>query len=76
MAIYLELESVEQVAPMLELLRSEYGLMETQVTPPRSGTAPHVGMEVLVRVPQKLSTQENLKRFTSLDGVVFALRNV
>jgi hypothetical protein len=33
-------------------------------------------MEVLVRVPQKLSTQENLKRFTSLDGVVFALRNV
>ena len=76
MAIYMELTSVDRVAPMLDLLRTEYGLMEVQVTPPRSGTAPHVGMEILVRVPQKLSTQENLKRFTALDGVVFALRNI
>ena len=76
MAIYLELENVAAVAPMLEMLRTEYGLMEAQVTPPRSGTAPHVGMEILVRVPQKLSTAANLQRFTDLDHVVFALRNV
>lgn len=76
MAIYLELENVDAVAPMLEMLRTEYGLMEAQVTPPRSGTAPHVGMEILVRVPQKLSTTENLKRFSDLEHVVFALRNV
>ena len=76
MAIYLELEDVSAVAPMLEMLRTEYGLMEVQVTPPRSGTSPHVGMEILVRVPQRLSTQENLKRFATLKGVVFALRNV
>ena len=72
----MELESVDEVADMLELLRDEYGLMEVQVTPPRSGHHPHVGMEILVRVPQKLSTRENLKRFTALKGVVFALRNV
>ena len=76
MATYLELESVDAVAPMLEMLRTEYGLMEAQVTPPRSGTAPHVGMEILVRVPQKLSTAANLQRFTDLEHVVFALRNV
>ena len=76
MAIYLELENVDAVAPMLEMLRTEYGLMEAQVTPPRSGTPPHVGMEILVRVPQKLSTAANLRRFTDLDHVVFALRNV
>ena len=76
MAIYLELEHVDAVSPMLELLRNEYGLMEVQVTPPRSGTAPHVGMEILVRVPQKLSTEENLKRFSDLPRVVFALRNI
>lgn len=76
MAIYLELDNVDAVAPMLEMLRTEYGLMEAQVTPPRSGTAPHVGMEILVRVPQKLSTAANLQRFTDLDHVVFALRNV
>ena len=76
MAIYLELDHVDAVAPMLEMLRTEYGLMEAQVTPPRSGTPPHVGMEILVQVPQKLSTTENLKRFTELERVVFALRNI
>ena len=76
MAIYLELEHVDAVSPMLDLLRNEYGLMEVQVTPPRSGTAPHVGMEILVRVPQKLSTEENLTRFSGLPRVVFALRNI
>ena len=76
MAIYLELEDVDAVAPMLEMLRTEYGLMEAQVTPPRSGTSPHVGMEILVRVPQKLSTSENLRRFAELPRVVFALRNI
>ena len=76
MAIYLELDNVDAVAPMLEMLRTEYGLMEAQVTPPRSGTSPHVGMEILVRVPQKLSTAANLRRFTDLEHVVFALRNV
>ena len=76
MAIYLELEDVSAVAPMLEMLRTEYGLMEAQVTPPRSGTAPHVGMEILVQIPQKLSTAENLKRCTDLPRVVFALRNI
>ncbi len=76
MAIYLELEHVDAVSPMLDLLRNEYGLMEVQVTPPRSGTAPHVGMEILVRVPQKLSTEENLRRFSGLPRVVFALRNI
>ena len=76
MAIYLELENVDAVAPMLEMLRTEYGLMEAQVTPPRSGTPPHVGMEILVRVPQKLSTAANLRRFTELDHVIFALRNI
>ena len=76
MAIYLELDNVSSVAPMLEMLRTEYGLMEAQVTPPRSGTPPHVGMEILVRVPQKLSTAANLRRFSDLEHVVFALRNV
>ncbi len=76
MAIYLELDHVEAVAPMLDMLRTEYGLLEAQVTPARSGTAPHVGLEILVRVPQKLSTEENLKRFSELERVVFALRNI
>ena len=52
MAIYLELDNVDAVAPMLEMLRTEYGLMEAQVTPPRSGTPPHVGMEIYIILKQ------------------------
>ncbi len=76
MAIYLELSTVEIVRPLLTLLRAEYGLLEVQITPPRSGTSPHTGMEILVRVPPKMSIEENLARFDALDGVVFALRNI
>ena len=76
MALYLELEDVGAVRPLLELLRAEYGLLEAQVTPPRSGTSPHVGMEILVRVPQPLTPEQNYERFSSLAHVVFVLRNV
>ena len=76
MAIYLELDHVDAVRPTLDMLRTEFGLLEAQVTPPRSGTPPHVGMEILVRVPQKLSTEANLNRFSALPRVVFALRNL
>ncbi len=76
MALYLELMDIDAVRPMLSLLRTEYGLLEAQVTPARSGTAPHVGLEVLVRVPQRMTVQENLLRFEQLEGVVFVLRNI
>jgi hypothetical protein len=61
---------------MLERLRGEFGLLEAQVTPPRSGALPHVGMEVLLRVPHKVSVEENLARVSALERVVFALRNI
>ncbi len=76
MAIYLELTSVDAVAPMLETLRGTHELLEAQVTTPRSGTAPHVGLEILVRVPNKMSLEENLVRFGELENVVFVLRNI
>ena len=76
MSIYLELDNVDAVRPLLDTLRADFGLMEVQVTPPRSGTSPHVGMEVLLRVPHKMSVEENLARVAALDRVVFALRNI
>ncbi len=76
MTVYLELDEVASVRPMMALLSAEYGLLEVQVTPPRSGTAPHVGMEILVRLPHKMTIEENLARLAALDHVVFALRNI
>lgn len=76
MAVYLELTDVSAVKPLTELLRASYCLLEVQVTPPRSGTSPHVGMELLVRMPLRVSVEENLARFGELPNVVFVLRNV
>lgn len=76
MAIYLEIDHVESVAPLQEQLRDEYGLMEIHVTTPRSGHSPHVGLEILVRVPPKMGLEDNLDRFKRIEHVVFAIRNI
>lgn len=73
--VYLELREVGEVQKMLELLKRDFGGVEMQVTPPRSGTAPHVGVEALVQIPPKSSLENELSRLEKLDGVVFALLN-
>ena len=76
MSVYLELDNVDAVRPLLDTLRADFGLLEVQVTPPRSGTSPHVGMEVLLRIPRKVSVEDNLARIAALEHIVFALRNI
>ena len=73
--VYVEISDVSLVRATLDTLKADFGGVELQVTPPRSGTSPHVGVEALVRIPTK-STQENeLVRLEGLEGVVFALLN-
>jgi putative Mg2+ transporter-C (MgtC) family protein len=72
--VYLELDSVDSVAEMLSVLREQFHALEMHVTPPRSGTASHVGMEVLLRLPYKVSPSEKLQRLGALEHVTFAMR--
>ncbi len=71
--IYLELDNVNSVKIMSELLEKDFGAVEIQVTPPRSGSIPHVGMEALIRLPHKVSISEKIKKLHKLDHVIFAL---
>ncbi len=73
MFVYLEVDSVESVRSMTDLLVNEFGAKELQVTPPRSGTAPHVGLEALIRVPPKVTVEAKIKKLHKIDHVVFAL---
>ncbi len=73
--VYLELGDVSLVRGMLEILKQDFGAVEMQVTPPRSGTSPHVGVEALVRISPKATVDGELSRLEKLDGVVFALLN-
>lgn len=74
MFVYLELNSVDAVREMSEHLRQKFSAVEIQVTPPRSGTPQHVGMEALIRIPPKVSIEEKIGKLQRLDHVVFALQ--
>ena len=71
--IYLEIDHVDSIRGMTERLSQDFGAIEIQVTPPRSGSAPHVGMEALITIPPKVTVAEKIKRLHKLDHVVFAL---
>lgn len=75
MAVYMEIDSVDAVSPMLGVLRGEFGAREIQVTPARSGTPAHVGVEALIRIPQELTVQEEIAMLGELEHVIFVLQN-
>ena len=72
--VYLEIDDVRYVTVLSEKLETDYAGIEIQVTPPRSGCPPHVGMEALIRIPHKVSVEEKVRRLNKLDHVVFALK--
>ena len=72
--IYLELNTVDAVKKMSAQLADQFGAVEIQVTPARSGTPGHVGMEALIRIPAKVSVRNKLEKLQALDNVVFALQ--
>lgn len=72
--VYLELDDVGVVSDMIDKLADTVGAVEIQVTPPRSGTSGHVGMEALIRLPKKTPISAKLHKLESFDHVVFALQ--
>ena len=73
--VYLEIQDVTLVNATLETLKNNFGAVEMQVTPPRSGTSPHVGVEALVRIAPKETVDSELAQLDALSGVVFAILN-
>ena len=75
MSVYLEITSVEAVKATVATLKQDFGAIECQVTPARSGTTPHVGVEALIRMPPKVDIEAKLEKLGKLDHVVFTLQN-
>lgn len=75
MSVYLEITSVDAVKTTVATLKQDFGAIECQVTPPRSGTAPHVGVEALIRMPPKVDIEKKLDKLGRLENVVFTLQN-
>ena len=72
--VYLELDSVYAVREMMQTLTEKFAAIEIQVTPPRSATSPHVGVEALIRIPPKTTEESKLIKLQSLDHVIYAIR--
>ena len=72
--VYLELDSVYAVREMMQTLTEKFAAIEVQVTPPRSATSPHVGVEALIRIPPKTTEESKLIKLQSLDHVIYAIR--
>lgn len=75
MSVYLEIANVDAVKATIATLKQDYGAIECQVTPPRSGTPPHVGVEALIRMPPKVDIETKLEKLGKLEHVVFTLQN-
>ncbi len=72
--VYLEIDDVNAVRELTDILNTAFDAKEVHVTPPRSGATANVGIEVLIRIPKKVSISEKLHKLQTLEHVVFALQ--
>ena len=72
--VYLEIDSVDSVCETIKSLTDGFAATEIQVTPPRSGTVPHVGIEALIQIPPKTTEQSKMVKLQALEHVLFALQ--
>ena len=72
--VYLEIDDVNAVRDLTDILNTTFGAREIHVTPARSGSPTNVGIEVLIRIPKKISISEKLHKLQTLEHVVFALQ--
>jgi putative Mg2+ transporter-C (MgtC) family protein len=72
--VYLELDGIDAVKPIVSTLSEMVGAVEIQVRSPRSGASGNVGVEALIRLPKKVSISKKLKKLEALEHVVFALQ--
>ena len=76
--MYVEITSAENVRNIINHLQENYPATDVQVTPPRSGTAGYVGIEVNIH-PSKKNPLTPSKVSTELEeheNVVFALESI
>ena len=76
--MYVEITSVEKIRHTVEYIKSNYRATDIQVTPPRSGNAGSVGIEVNIHpAPKEILTPSMVaKELEKLDDVVFALESI
>ena len=76
--MYVEIISPEHVRAVVDYLTENYHPTDVQVTPPRSGTAGYVGIEVNIHPTSKnpITPSEVSRDLESVEHVIFALESI
>lgn len=76
--MYVEITSAEKVRKIVDHLTEKYRSTDIQITPPRSGTAGYVGIEVNIHPSAKhpFTTAGVAKELEELEDVIFALESI
>ena len=76
--MYVEIVSAEKVRPVIDYLYNNYPAIDMQITPPRSGTASYVGIEVNILPSAKNPTtpKKVASELEALEDVIFALESI
>ena len=76
--MYIEISSAEKVREIIDYLGENYPSTDIQVTPPRSGTARYVGIEVNIHptAKQPFTPASVAKELEALEDVIFALESI
>ena len=76
--MYVEITSAEKVRKIVDHLTEKYRSTDIQITPPRSGTAGYVGIEVNIHPSAKhpFTPAGVAKELEELEDVIFALESI
>lgn len=74
MLVYIEIDSVDNVRAVYKYLKERYKADDIQVTSARSGILPHVGIEAIIKVPQKMTVDERIEELSKIDHAIFAMQ--
>jgi putative Mg2+ transporter-C (MgtC) family protein len=76
--VYTEINSDKHVRECIEILKTNYGAHDVQVTVPRSGAVGNIGIEVSIISSKKLRVHldDVVEALQQLDFVVFAIESI
>ncbi len=74
--IYIELNDVNAIMPIVDIIETNFNAHDAQVTVPRSGISGNAGIEVTVRIPSKMTQKNVLEELSKIENIVYAMPSI
>lgn len=74
--IYIEVSDVNSIMNIVDSIEQLYKAHDAQVTVPRSGISGNAGIEVTVRIPNKMTQKQVLEDLAKFEKIVYAMPSI